>query len=337
MPSLIKTDTVILGFLIFPGFPMACLTSAIEPLRAANEIAGREVFRWRVLAETSAPVTSSAGVVFAPDDTLENTNSLDYIFLTSSPSGNFHVPAKAQTILQRHLRAGKTIGAFSGGIFPLARTGLMKGHPVSVHWCYDTAFCSEFPETEVVRTVICEGEQRLTASGAAAVFDLMLGLIETQLGPEIMTEVACWFQHPFVRTGEVSQKTPSLTTANTTDTMPKQISKAIQMFAEHIEDPLQIKDIAAAVNMSTRSLERSFRRATGESPLKYYRLLRLKQARQLVLYSSDTITEIAYSVGYSSTSPMQNHYKEIYGVSPQEDRRNHNSFRVTDGSCLPSA
>ena len=33
-----------LGFLLFPGFPMACLTSAIEPLRAANEITGRRAF-----------------------------------------------------------------------------------------------------------------------------------------------------------------------------------------------------------------------------------------------------------------------------------------------------
>ncbi|WP_107495058.1 GlxA family transcriptional regulator [Thalassobius sp. I31.1] len=329
-------DTVTLGFLIFPGFPMACLTSAIEPLRAANEISGTETFRWHVLGETGAPVTSSAGVVFAPDRVMTEATDLDHIFLTSSPAGTFANDAKATAFLQRHLREGQSIGAFSGGIFPLARTGLMKGHPVSVHWCYDAAFSAEFPDSTPVKTVICEGDQRLTVAGAAAVFDLMLSLIEKALGAEIMTEVACWFQHPFVRTGEVSQKTPSLTTATTTDTMPKQVTKAIQMFAEHIEDPVQIRDVAAAVNMSTRSLERSFRRATGESPLKYYRLLRLKQARQLVLYSSDTITEIAYSVGYSSTSPMLNHYKEVYGVSPQDDRKNHNSFRVTDGSCLPS-
>lgn len=330
------TQTVTLGFVIFPGFPMACLTSAIEPVRAANEIAGTETFRWKVLSETTDPVTSSAGVVFAPDGAMTDAQDLDHVFLTSSPDGVFQHTTKATTFLQRHLREGKSIGAFSGGIFPLARTGLLNGHPASVHWCYDAAFTAEFPDVEPVKTVICEDDQRLTVAGAAAVFDLMLSLIEKALGAEVMTEVACWFQHPFVRTGDVSQKTPSLTTAATTDTMPKQVSKAIQMFAEHIEDPVQIKDVAAAVNMSTRSLERSFRRATGESPLKYYRLLRLKQARQLVLYSSDTLTEIAYSVGYSSTSPMLNHYKQVYGVTPQEDRRNRNSFRVTDGSCLPS-
>lgn len=330
------THSVTLGFVIFPGFPMACLTSAIEPLRAANEISGTETFRWHVLGETGEPVTSSAGVVFAPDRTLAEADDLDHVFLTSSPEGRFQQPTKAQACLQRHLRRGGVIGAFSGGIFPLARTNLMKGHPVSVHWCYDTAFTAEFPDLKSVSTVICDDGQRLTAAGAAAVFDLMLSLIEKAMGAEVMTEVACWFQHPFVRTGDVSQKTPSLTTAATTDTMPKQVSKAIQMFAEHIEDPVQIKDVADAVNMSTRSLERSFRRATGESPLKYYRLLRLKQARQLVLYSSDSLTEIAFSVGYSSSAPMMKHYKEVYGLTPQEDRKRRNSFRVTDGSCLPS-
>ncbi|MFN3578061.1 MAG: GlxA family transcriptional regulator, partial [Tabrizicola sp.] len=58
-----------LGFLMFPGFPMACLTSAIEPLRAANEITGRKQFVWKLVAEASAPVRSSAEIGFDPDAT----------------------------------------------------------------------------------------------------------------------------------------------------------------------------------------------------------------------------------------------------------------------------
>jgi transcriptional regulator GlxA family with amidase domain len=56
-----------LGFLLFPGFPMACLTSAIEPLRAANEIVGRQVFAWKLIGEEASPVRSSAEVRFDPD------------------------------------------------------------------------------------------------------------------------------------------------------------------------------------------------------------------------------------------------------------------------------
>ncbi len=330
------SDSLTLGFLIFPGFPMAALTSAIEPLRAANEIAGEQRFHWRVIGETMAPVRSSAGVVFAPDEALSENAKLDHIFLISGPDAHFETPSSGNGALRRLSRSGVIIGGFSGGIFPLARSGLLENHACSLHWCYEAAFRTEFPDIEAVMTVICQDRRRMTASGAAAVFDLMLKLIEDSFGAEIMTEVACWFQHPFMRTSEVAQKIPTLATANTDDMMPKPVARAIQMFAEHIEDPIQIVDVAEAVNMSTRHLERSFKRATGQSPLKYYRRLRLKQARQLVLYSNDTITEIALSVGYASTTPMVRHYKETYGNSPQQDRKDKNKFRVTDGNCLPS-
>ena len=49
-------STTTLGFLIFPGFPMSCLTSAIEPLRAANEISGQAAFDWKLIGETGARV-----------------------------------------------------------------------------------------------------------------------------------------------------------------------------------------------------------------------------------------------------------------------------------------
>ena len=39
-----RDNTMTLGFLIFPGFPMACLTSAIEPLRIADQLTGRARF-----------------------------------------------------------------------------------------------------------------------------------------------------------------------------------------------------------------------------------------------------------------------------------------------------
>ena len=74
-----------LGFLMLPGFPMACLTQAIEPLRAANEISGRRVFDWVLLAEDAAPVRSSAEVRFEPDAVLAEAEGLDQLYLLSPP------------------------------------------------------------------------------------------------------------------------------------------------------------------------------------------------------------------------------------------------------------
>lgn len=211
----------------------------------------------------------------------------------------------------------------------------MEGYRVSVHWCYEAAFAAEFPQLDAGGAVIIRDRRRYTASGAGAVFDLMLRLIEERLGRETMTEVACWFQHPFVREEDASQKVPVQKAGGTHDMLPEPIRAAIRIFADHIEDPVQIADVAAAVAMSERHLERRFKQATGQSPLKYYRLMRLRKARQRVLYSTDSITEIAQSVGYASSTPMARHYAEAFGVGPADERRRLSGLRGLSGALPP--
>jgi transcriptional regulator GlxA family with amidase domain len=316
-----------LGFLMFPGFPMACLTSAIEPLRAANEISGRREFHWTLVAETDAPVRSSAEIGFEPDQTLQAVEGLDHLYLISPPTADFDDRRRSPARLRWLDRRGITLGAFSGGIFPLARSGLMEGRACSVHWCYEAAFKADFPDIVAREVTILREGRRITASGAGAVFDLMLRLIEERLGRDCMTEVACWFQHPFVRDADVSQKVPVARTGGTTDTLPATIREAIRLFETHVEDPLRIPDVAAAVGLSGRHFERMFKRETGQSPLRYYHHLRLMKARQRVLYSNDSLREIAASVGYMTSSPMIRHYAEFFGVSPRDERRLTQSVR----------
>ncbi len=316
-----KDTPLRLGFLMFDGFPMACLTSAIEPLRAANEIMGQRHFTWVLVAETAAPVRSSAEVRFEPDTTLADCGPLDQLFLLAPPTAQFTDPRRSPARLRWLDRTGTTLGAFSGGIFPLARAGLMEGHGCSVHWCYDAAFKSEFPKVQASEAAILREGRRTTVSGAGAVFDLMLILIEDRLGRACRTEVACWFQHPFVRDESARQKVPVAKGAGTNDALPPPIRQAITLFDAHIDDPLRIPDVAAAVNMSERHFERLFKRETGQSPLRYYRLLRLSKARQRVLYSNDKLSDIATAVGYTRSAPMARHYAEAFGVTPQAERR----------------
>ncbi|MCW1920697.1 helix-turn-helix domain-containing protein [Rhodobacter sp. KR11] len=309
-----------LGFLLFPGFPMACLTQAIEPLRAANEITGTRAFAWVLLAETSDPVASSAGVVFMPDRRLDRAGDLDQLYLIAPPLARFTGRRSTPTI-RRLDREGVTLGAFSGGVFPLARAGVMGGHRASVHWCYDSAFKAEFPGVTAEPAVITRDRRRFTAAGAGAVFDLMLRLIEERLGAQVMTEVACWFQHPVLRADHAAQKVPVQGAPATSDAMPRAIREAIRLFDAHVEDPLRIPDVAQAVEMSPRHFERLFKRETGQSPLRYYRHLRLSKARQRVLYSDQGLEDIAASVGYLRAGLMARDYAAAFGLSPRDERR----------------
>jgi transcriptional regulator GlxA family with amidase domain len=332
-----STKKIEVGFLIFPGFPMSCLTSMIEPLRAANEIAGRDAFGWTLVSEDGGKVVASAQVVFEAACGLDEISGLDQLFVLSGPSTPFANPSGAEGKLRKAARHGMTMGAVSGGIFPLARAGLLNGHTVSVHWCYAAAFEAEFPDLDATDEVIALDGRRVTASGAAAAFDLSLHMIERELGADVATEVACWFQHPLVRGQGVAQRVPTFRSASTDDMLPPIVREAVEMFATHIADPINVADVAEAIGISVRQVERVFKKSTGKSPLHYYRAMRMKAARQLVLYSKSTMSEIALAVGYASATPMIQNYEDVFGVHPIKDREKINLFRVRGNAIVPSA
>jgi|TARA_B110000908_G_scaffold145053_1_gene175081 transcriptional regulator GlxA family with amidase domain len=329
-----KSENINIGFLIFPGFPMACLTSMIEPLRAANEIAGQDRFAWQLVSEDGQRVVSSAGVAFEPDCALSPDLGSDVLFLLSGPLASPQNPSHAFATLRTLDRHGAVLGGISGGVFPLVRAGVMEGYRCSVHWCYEAAFRAEFPHIRAVDDVIVTDRRRYTVAGAAAAFDLALRLIEEQLGDDLAHEVACWFQHPLMRGEGVRQRVP-LQTSNQSG-LPNLVARAVELFAGRMEEPISVSEVAQTLGVSPRQVERAFKKATGQNPTQYYRSLRMKAARQLVLYSKDSMAEIAAAVGYVSATPLLTHYRAAFGVSPHEDRENINAFRVQGSVPLPS-
>ena len=105
-------------FLTMDGFPMGCLSSAIEPLRVTNEIIGYELFEWRLVSEDQVPTKSSAKVSFDNDLDLEKVSDGDFLFILSAPTSEFKNPGRANATIRRLFKSGIAIGAFSAGIFP---------------------------------------------------------------------------------------------------------------------------------------------------------------------------------------------------------------------------
>ena len=327
--------TLHIGFLIFPGFPMACLTSFIEPLRAANEISNEIAFKWSLVSEDKGKVNSSANVGFDPDSTLRQTSGLDFLFLLSAPTNTFELqttPAHLRTLF----RHGVTLGAISGGVFPLMRAGLSTKTPISVHWCYRSAFDAEFPKITASDQVVEIQNRLITASGAAAAFELALHLIETRLNAGIATEVAHWFQHPMMRKTNVPQSVPIHKAAGVNTPLPDTIVKAIELFAQDMSQPIAIAEVANELHISPRHLERSFKRATGLSPSHYYRKMRMDAARQIVMYTNDRLSDVAANVGYVSVQAFNKHYQTAFGVNPREDRQRINIYRASGMIPVPS-
>lgn len=330
-----KSEITEVAFLIFPGFPMSCLTSVIEPLRAANEIAGQDSFAWRLVSEDGQKVLSSAHVVFEPDAALQALDTPDMVILLSEPLSRFKASKQANGVLRKLARRGVILGGISGGVFPLVRSGVMAGHGCSVHWCYEAAFRAEFPDAPMMDEVIVTDRRRYTASGAAAGFELSLRLIEQKLSAALAHEVACWFQHPMMRGEGVRQRVPASTSIDSA--LPDLVARGVALFAERISDPISVAEVARALQVTPRQVERAFKKATGMNPTRYYRDMRMQAARQMVLYTKDSMAQIAHAVGYTTPAPLLTHYRAAFGISPQEDRLRINALRVEKGAVVPFA
>ncbi|EFO29908.1 AraC family transcriptional regulator [Roseibium sp. TrichSKD4] len=327
--------TTKIGFLLFPGFPMSCLTSVIEPLRAANEISGTSAFEWCLVGETLDRIESSAGIVFAPEFSLEAANRLSYLLVLAAPSVQF-TDNRTTSRLRKIERHGCKLGAISGGVFPLARSGIVDHERLSVHWCYELAFAAEFPHMDRSSNVIEISKRHVTASGAAAAFDLALWMIEESLNEDVANEVACWFQHPVIRKLGVKQSVPVEKFDCEASNVSSIVKQAIAIFSEDLSLPVSVADIAGQVNLSPRHLERVFKHSTGQNPSGYFRHLRMKAARQIIMYTNDSIGDVAAAVGYASEKPFIKQYRSTFGVAPQDDRKRINLYRVESNRPVPS-
>ena len=237
----------------------------IEPLRASNEISDTKSFEWKLFSENADKVEASAKVAFETDGKIEEIEKLDALILLSPPNADF-INSRSVGVIRRLERHGCTIGAVSGGVFLLAKAKVRPNIRYSVHWCYAAAFTNQFPNNISSEQVIETDGNIMTASGAAAAFDLALLLIRSRLGSSIAAEVACWFQHPIMRNQDVKQVIPSLNELEGLEEMPELARKAISLVNQKINYPLQVNDIADEIGITSRHLSRIFKEATGESP-----------------------------------------------------------------------
>lgn len=86
------------------------------------------------------------------------------------------------------------------------------------------------------------------------------------------------------------------------------------------EPEFNIVVFAQCMNVSKSSLYRKVKSITGLSPVEYVRNARLKHASRLLKNDPITITEVAYTVGFSEPKYFSICFKEEYGVTPTEYR-----------------
>jgi transcriptional regulator GlxA family with amidase domain len=315
-------DGADLAFIIIPRFSMIAFASAIEPLRLANRLMGREFYRWQVVSVGGGPIRASNGVLMMTDQTLADVavrpGRRSFTALVCSGLGAEHVrDPQLFAWLRRAERSGAAIGAVCTGAYLLARAGLLDGHRCSIHWENLPAFREDFPEIEVQADLFEVSANRLTCSGGTAALDMMLHLIAAEHGQELATKVSEQCIVDRIRSSFDHQRMPYRVRHGIHH--PKLIS-AIELMEANLEEPLDQDTLAGYVGLSRRQLERLFGKHLGRTPAQYYLELRLERARHLLYQTTMPIMDVAFACGFVSASHFSTCYRQMYGKTPRTER-----------------
>lgn len=304
------------GFILTEKFSLMAFASTLEPLRAVNTVLGETLYEWVLLTVDGAPVHASSGLQVVPEGKLDDS-PYDAVFVIGGLETERIDDPVLSGFLRRSLRMGATLIGVSTASFIFARAGLLDNRRSTVHWDYIDGFREDFPHLEVSGELYEMDGPVITCAGGAAGMDLMMHLIGQRHGHGLATRIGDWFVQNRIRDRHEHQRTDLRTRIGVSN--PKLLA-AIAIMEANLETPLTREEIAVEIGLSTRQLERLFRKYLSATPKKYYFSLRMQKARQLLRQTSMPILDIAIASGFVSASHFAKCYREFFGRTPRGDR-----------------
>ena len=304
-------------FLLLDRFTMLSFAGAIEPLRIANRVAGKAIYEWRLIGEGGVSATCSNGASFQLDMGLEELDRDDTLLVCGGIDVQRATTKPIIAWLRREARRGMAIGGLCTGSWTLAKAGLLDGKKATIHWENQDGFLEEFEDVKLTKSVFVVDGNRLSTAGGTSSIDLMLKLIAADHGDEVANTVADQLIYSSIRTDQDTQR---LSIPTRIGVRHPKLSQVIQMMEANIEDPISPADLAEEVGMSTRQLERLFRRYLNRSPKRYYMELRLQKARNLLMQTDMSVINVALACGFASPSHFSKCYRAHYNTTPYRER-----------------
>ena len=312
-----SAGTIKVGFLLVPNFSMIAFSAAIEPLRVANRVAGEALFEWVIASANNAAVIASNGVQVDVTSAVETLSECRLVFICGGIDIQEHVDQSVFAVTRRLDRQGAVVGAICTGTYVLASAGLLNETRCTIHWENIDGLAEEFPHLEITNELFEIHDNYITCSGGTASLDMMLYLISQIYGQAIAAQVSDQFIHDRIRDPSDRQRMELRSRLGVSH--PKLLT-VVGLMEANLEEPLSQTGLALEAALSTRQLERLFRKYLSTTPTRYYLNLRLARARQLLRQTSLSILSVALACGFVSASHFSKCYRETYGKTPRAER-----------------
>lgn len=310
-------------FLVFPDSELLDVSGPWSVLGYANEAIGRELYCTRLLTPAAGAVRTRHGMVLGNALSLEEASRLaapDMFVVAGAglDNGRSSVERSAAAWLrERHRDIGRIISICTGA-FVLGEAGLLDRRHATTHWLYRNELKQRFPKAKVVEDEIYLRDGRVwTSAGITAGIDLMLALVEEDLGPATAMTVAKALVLFLRRSGQQAQFSQLLARQ---EREPVRLRGLLATVAERLDEPLDVAALADEAGMSARTLTRVCARDFGETPAALIRRLRLDEARRLLEETALPLKAVARRVGVGDESTLWRLFTRDLGVTPAEYR-----------------
>jgi transcriptional regulator GlxA family with amidase domain len=311
------------AFILLNEFTLFAFSGFVDALRIAGDDfdnSRQRECRWTVIAPTLQPVRANCGVEITPWETFPDPSQFDYVVVIGGrmePQRN--TDPRILDYLRRVADQGVAIIGVCTATFVLARAGVMKGRRCCVHWNARSDFEAEFPGLDVESdTIFLEDHDRITCPGGQSSADVALHLIAKHCGSASARKAAAGMVLEEMRGNRTPQ--PHAEASWYGDIRKPLVRRAITIMDRFINKDLSVTEIAQRLQVSNNTLYRAFQQAVGESPARFFRIMRLAHGHWSLLHTNMSIAQIAHIYRFSDASHFTRMHRLLYGMPPAQTR-----------------
>ena len=306
-----------------PSFTLMSLAGFTEFLRLSADESdfSRQIYcQWDLLSHNHNPIKASCGFPLLPTKRFGDPSDYDYIVVHG---GTLHshddVPEELYDFVREAVKADVPIVGLCTGQFVLAELGLLSGRRCAVHFSLAGALKRNFPDVIGVSDlpVVTDG-RFITCPGGLASINLAMHLVTASCG-KLRTQKALHYLMAGRGFDEMKemQEDPELGT----QCVDQRVANAVGLMRQKIFETSSVGEVAKGVGTTERELTRLFRKHLKFSPGVYWRKMRIKAARWMLLNSGRSITQIAFECGFTDSSHLIYWFKREFEVTPAKLRK----------------
>lgn len=279
---------------------------------------GNGRYRHTLVGAGGKTVCTSTGLRLATQGGLRLLEEADTIVIP----GYEQVDRRPADALLRALRAaagrGVRLVSICTGAFTLAWAGLLDGRRVTTHWSVCPVLARLFPAVRVDPGVLyVDDGDVLTSAGVAAGLDLCLHIVRRDHGAAVAANIA---RHTVVAPHREGGQAQFIQAPVLEPGAGASVAPIMEWALDHLDQRLDVPQLASVAGMSVRSVSRRFRDETGTTPLQWLLAQRVTHARELLESTNLTVETVAHRCGFTDAPTLRRHFVRHTGTTPRAYR-----------------